>query len=59
MRWWSVAAVNGLPFNERAVGEVTDWQKYKEPTRGYDETVFKVICSTTKIGRVKRSIKGE
>jgi hypothetical protein len=31
------------PFNERAVGEVTDWQKYKEPTRDYDETVFNVV----------------
>ena len=31
------------PFNERAVGEVTDWQKYREPTRDYDETVFNVV----------------
>jgi Domain of unknown function (DUF4432) len=31
------------PFNERAVGEVADWQKYREPTRDYDETVFNVV----------------
>jgi hypothetical protein len=31
------------PFNERAGGEVTDWQKYREPTRDYDETVFNVV----------------
>lgn len=31
------------PFNERAVGEVVDWQKYREPTRDYDETVFNVV----------------
>jgi hypothetical protein len=31
------------PFNERAVGEVSDWQKYLPPTRDYDETVFNVV----------------
>jgi hypothetical protein len=31
------------PFNERAVGEVADWQTYREPTRDYDETVFNVV----------------
>lgn len=31
------------PFNERAVGELADWQKYREPTRDYDETVFNVV----------------
>jgi len=31
------------PFKERAVGEVADWQKYREPTRDYDETVFNVV----------------
>jgi hypothetical protein len=31
------------PFNERAVGEVADWQTYLAPTRDYDETVFNVV----------------
>jgi Domain of unknown function (DUF4432) len=31
------------PFNERAVGEVADWQTYRAPTRDYDETVFNVV----------------
>ena len=31
------------PFNERAVGEIGDWQKYLPPTRDYDETVFNVV----------------
>jgi outer membrane protein OmpA-like peptidoglycan-associated protein len=31
------------PFNDRAVGELKDYQTYKPPTRDYDETVFNVV----------------
>jgi len=31
------------PFNDRATGELKDYQTYKPPTRDYDETVFNVV----------------
>ena len=31
------------PFNEKAVGELSDWQTYRGPTRDYDETVYNVV----------------
>ena len=31
------------PFNDKAAGELSDWQTYREPTRDYDETVYNVI----------------
>ena len=31
------------PFNDRASGELKDYQTYKPPTRDYDETVFNVV----------------
>jgi hypothetical protein len=31
------------PFNEKAVGDLSDWQTYRGPTRDYDETVYNVV----------------
>jgi len=31
------------PFNDKAAGELGDWQSYREPTRDYDETVYNVV----------------
>jgi hypothetical protein len=31
------------PFNERARGELDEWQSYRAPTEGYDETVYNLI----------------
>jgi len=31
------------PFNDKAAGELGDWQTYREPTRDYDETVYNVV----------------
>jgi hypothetical protein len=31
------------PFNERAAGELAEWQTYGAPARDYDETVFNVV----------------
>ncbi|WP_349617416.1 aldose 1-epimerase family protein [Azotobacter salinestris] len=31
------------PFNERARGELAEWQSYRGPTEGYDETVYNLI----------------
>ncbi|MDD2001952.1 aldose 1-epimerase family protein [Pseudomonas putida] len=31
------------PFNERARGELDEWQSYRGPTEGYDETVYNLI----------------
>ena len=31
------------PFNDKAKGELSDWQTYRAPTRDYDETVYNVV----------------
>jgi len=31
------------PFNPRAAKELNDWQRYRGPTRDYDETVFNLV----------------
>jgi hypothetical protein len=31
------------PFNDKAAGDFTDWQTYREPTRDYDETVYNIV----------------
>ncbi|RRV05695.1 DUF4432 family protein [Pseudomonas sp. v388] len=31
------------PFNEKARGDLGDWQTYRGPTRDYDETVYNVV----------------
>ena len=31
------------PFNDKAKGDLADWQTYRGPTRDYDETVFNVV----------------
>ncbi|MGE6687945.1 DUF4432 family protein, partial [Stutzerimonas stutzeri] len=31
------------PFNARAAKELSDWQRYRGPTKDYDETVFNVV----------------
>jgi hypothetical protein len=31
------------PFNEKAASGLADWETYGPPTRGYDETVYKVV----------------
>jgi Domain of unknown function (DUF4432) len=31
------------PFNDKAAGELGDWQTYREPTPDYDETVYNVV----------------
>jgi hypothetical protein len=31
------------PFNDKAAGDLGDWQAYRGPTRDYDETVYNVV----------------
>jgi hypothetical protein len=31
------------PFNDKAKGELADWQTYRAPTKDYDETVYNVV----------------
>jgi hypothetical protein len=31
------------PFNEKAKGDLPDWQTYRAPTKDYDETVYNVV----------------
>ncbi len=31
------------PFNEKARGDLSDWQTYRAPTADYDETVYNVV----------------
>lgn len=31
------------PFNDKAKGDLPDWQTYRAPTRDYDETVYNVV----------------
>lgn len=31
------------PFNEKAIGDLNDFQTYRGPTRDYDETVYNVV----------------
>jgi hypothetical protein len=31
------------PFNQKAAGELSDWQTYGPPARDYDETVYNVV----------------
>jgi hypothetical protein len=31
------------PFNDKAKGDLADWQAYRGPTRDYDETVYNVV----------------
>ena len=31
------------PFNDKAKGDLPDWQTYRAPTKDYDETVYNVV----------------
>ncbi|UUQ65038.1 aldose 1-epimerase family protein [Pseudomonas fuscovaginae UPB0736] len=31
------------PFNDKAKGDLADWQTYRAPTKDYDETVYNVV----------------
>jgi hypothetical protein len=48
-RYWTRAPASSRPyskvspFNEKAVGDLSDWQTYRGPTRDYDETVYNVV----------------